>query len=148
MVLGDKFIFGPNIPELGLTVFKFDPLYLLSGIFYGGVFEEVMMRLFFMSLIVFVLFKIFIRKNTSIPTSFYWIAIIIATLLFAVGHLPATLITFSNVNAIVIIRMLLLNGLGGIVFGYLYWKKGLEYAIISHMFTHIFTQLVLLPIFF
>lgn len=148
--LSEKFIWGPKIPEIGATVFTFDPLDLLSGIFYGGIFEEVMLRLFFMSLIIFLLFKIFARKNknTNIPSSIYWIAIFIAALLFALGHLPFTMITFSSVTSIVIIRMLLMNGLGGVIFGYLYWKKGLEYAMIAHIFYHIFTQLIWMPILF
>lgn len=149
-VLSEKFIWGPMIPEIGETVFTFDPLYLFSGIFYGGILEEVMLRLFFMSLIIFLLFKIFVRKNknTNIPSSIYWIAIFIAALLFALGHLPLTMITFSSVTSIVIIRMLLMNGLAGVIFGYLYWKKGIEYAMIAHIFYHIFTQSIWMPILF
>jgi len=29
------------------------------------------------------------------------------------------------------------NAIGGIIFGWLYWKKGLESAIIAHIFTHV-----------
>ena len=54
-----------------------------------------------------------------------------AALLFGVGHLPITseLIT---ITPLVIFRALLLNGIGGVVFGWLYWKKGLESAMIAH----------------
>jgi len=48
----------------------------------------------------------------------------------------------------IIIRSFILNGIGGIGFGYLYWKKGLSYAILAHMLTHVFMQLVFMPIFF
>jgi membrane protease YdiL (CAAX protease family) len=32
----------------------------------------------------------------------------------------------------VIVRALLLNGIGGIVFGWLYWKRGLLAAMLAH----------------
>jgi membrane protease YdiL (CAAX protease family) len=38
----------------------------------------------------------------------------------------------------------LLNGIGGVVFGWLYWKKGLESAMIAHFSADIVLH-VLLP---
>ncbi len=150
MILSEKFIWGPNIPEVGGTVHSFDLLYLLSGMIYGGIYEEVLLRLFFMSLVTFILYKAFARKREkyNIPSSIYWIAIFISAILFGIGHLPATLASFSSVTTFVIMRMILMNGIGGTVFGYLYWKKGLEYSIIAHMFAHVFMQLVWLPLVF
>jgi membrane protease YdiL (CAAX protease family) len=29
------------------------------------------------------------------------------------------------------------NSVGGLVFGWLYWKKGLESAFIAHIFAHV-----------
>ncbi|MDB4228189.1 CPBP family glutamic-type intramembrane protease [Flavobacteriaceae bacterium] len=29
------------------------------------------------------------------------------------------------------------NSVGGIIFGWIYWKKGLESAMIAHIFAHI-----------
>ena len=147
ITLSDKFLFGPLIPEISNSKFTFDLRYLISAIFYGGIFEEIMLRLFFMSILTFILVKIFARRSKNISSYIYWIAIFITAILFGLGHLPATLMTF-NVTSIVIIRMMLLNGLGGVVFGYLYWKKGLEYSMISHIFCHLSTQLILMPILF
>lgn len=149
-VLSEKFIWIPNIPELGGGANSFDLMYLLSGVIYGGIFEEIMLRLFVMSLVVFILYKIFAGKKDkySIPSSIYWIAIIIAGLLFGLGHLPATLAMFGTINSIIISRMMILNGIAAIIFGWLYWKKGIEYAMIAHMFSHVFMQLIWLPILF
>jgi membrane protease YdiL (CAAX protease family) len=44
----------------------------------------------------------------------------------------------------VILRAVLLNGLGGIVFGYLYWKRGLEAAMIAHFSADIVLHVLLL----
>jgi membrane protease YdiL (CAAX protease family) len=52
----------------------------------------------------------------------------------------------SKLNPLVITRALVLNGLGGLAFGWLYWKQGLESAMIAHLSTdivvHVITQLV------
>lgn len=149
-VFADKFLWGPYIPEIASTAYKFDPVYLLSGMIYGGVVEEIMLRLFVLSLIVFALYKIFARKKDkkNIPTYIYCLAIVVAAILFGIGHLPATLSYFATINSAVILRMIIMNGIPGVIFGYLYWKKGLEYAMIAHIFGHVFNQLIWLPILF
>ena len=91
------------------------------------------------------LFKLDKEKTSS---GFYWIAIIITSLIFAAGHLPFTEMIFGELTGILILRSFLLNGIGGLVFGYLYWKKGFEYAVISHAFAHISMQLIFIPMFF
>jgi hypothetical protein len=39
------------------------------------------------------------------------------------------------------VRALVLNGVAGIAFGYLYWKDGLEAATIGHMSGHVVMQI-------
>jgi hypothetical protein len=48
----------------------------------------------------------------------------------------------------IIIRAFVLNGIGGIGFGYLFWKKGLAYSMVAHGVTHIFMQLIFMPLMF
>lgn len=104
--------------------------------FYGGITEEVLLRLFTMSLIAWL--GSFISKTSDgKPTSaVLWIAIIAAAVLFGLGHLPATA-TIIPLTPLVITRAIVLNGLGGVIFGYLYWKRGLESAMIAHFSTDI-----------
>jgi hypothetical protein len=40
-----------------------------------------------------------------------------------------------------VVRALVLNGIAGIIFGYLYWKHGLEAAMIGHMSAHLVMQI-------
>jgi len=99
--------------------------------FYGGVGEEVIMRLFLMSLLVWAFSKIK-RTDEVKPNSFsIWLAIIITAILFGVGHLPFAA-TLAPLTPLATARIIFLNGIGGIVFGWLYWRKGLESAMISH----------------
>jgi membrane protease YdiL (CAAX protease family) len=99
--------------------------------FYGGIAEEVLLRLFVVSLLVWITFKIKKTKDGN-PTVFgIWLSIILAAIIFGVGHLPTTA-QIVDLTGIVIIRAIVLNGIGGIIFGWLYWKKGLESAMIAH----------------
>ncbi|WP_338472400.1 CPBP family intramembrane glutamic endopeptidase [Niallia sp. XMNu-256] len=148
LVGADKFYFQQNIPQLASVTPETSITGMFAGIFYGGVFEEVLMRLFIMSLFVWIINKVITRGIDSIPNWVYGVSIVIAALLFAVGHFPATIMYFGELNSTIIFRSLLLNGIGGLFFGYLYWKKGLEYAIFAHMFAHISVQLLFYPIFY
>ena len=116
----------------------------LLASFYGGIAEEVLMRLFLVSLFVFIFMKVF-RKKIANPVMI-WVSIIIVSVLFGLGHLPITSALVS-ITPIVIIRAIVLNGVGGIIFGWLYWKKGLEAAMISHfsadIVLHVLAPLIL-----
>lgn len=99
--------------------------------FYGAISEEILMRLFLMSLIVWIIFKIK-KTEDGKPTSLgIWIAIVISAVIFGLGHLPITG-SITSITPLIIGRAVLLNGVGGIVFGWLYWKKGLESAMMGH----------------
>lgn len=99
--------------------------------FYGAISEEILMRLFLMSLIVWIIFKIK-KTDDAKPTSLgIWIAIVISAVIFGLGHLPITG-SITSITPLIIGRAVLLNGVGGIVFGWLYWKKGLESAMMGH----------------
>jgi membrane protease YdiL (CAAX protease family) len=105
--------------------------------FYGGIAEEIAMRLFLMTLIIWLISKIKKPKGKIIEnSSVVWSSIIIVAILFGIGHLPITT-ELMKLTPLVIFRALLLNGIGGALFGWLYWKKGLESAMIAHFSTDI-----------
>jgi membrane protease YdiL (CAAX protease family) len=112
--------------------------------FYGGIAEEILLRLCLMTLLVWITFKIKKAKNGSPTTIGIWAAIIVSSILFGLGHLPVTS-AITAITPIVIIRAIVLNGIGGLIFGWLYWKKGLESAMISHFSADIVLH-VALPI--
>lgn len=114
----------------------------LLAAFYGGITEEILMRLFLMTFFIWIGMKLFKYKH---PTqSGIWISIIIAAIIFGLGHLPITA-SITKIDALVISRAVVLNGIGGIIFGWLFWKKGLESAMIAHFTADIFL-LTLLPL--
>ena len=65
---------------------------------------------------------------------------IVAALLFAAGHLPATFALFGRIDAALLFRCFLLNGGFGLMFGYLFRKYGIQYAMLSHISLHIISQ--------
>lgn len=143
----DQFIFSAYLPEQ-ITEYKFSPVYFLVGVLYGGIVEELMLRLLVMSLFVFILWKLSSRskEHSAVPDWMYITAIVLSSVLFAAGHLPITAQTIG-LSAPIIIRSFVLNGIGGLGFGYLYWKKGLVYSMYAHAATHVFMQLVFMPVF-
>lgn len=116
----------------------------LLAAFYGGITEEVLMRLFLMTLLVWIGVKIFRLNRPS--NSIVIASVIVAAVIFGLSHLPITA-ALTTLTPAIIIRAIVLNGIGGIVFGWLYWKKGLGAAILAHFTTDIFL-LTLLPLFF
>ncbi len=139
---GDKLIFG-SLNNWVLEQYTTKPtIYkMIGGLLVGGMIEEVMMRLFFMSLVVFMISKIL--KKKEIPTSSFVIANILAALLFAAGHLPSTA-TMTTLTPVIIIRCFLFNGGLGIAFGYLYRKYGIVYSMISHGLCHLISDILML----
>ena len=99
--------------------------------FYGGIAEEIQLRLFVMSFFAW-LGRFLSKTADGKPTNaVIWIANILAAVLFGLGHLP-TMAVLVPLTPLVIARAVVLNGLLGIGFGWLYWKRGLEAAMISH----------------
>jgi len=111
---------------------------------YGGVVEEILLRLFVVSLFAWLLGLVMRIKDVSKSTGIMWTAIILSAVLFGLGHLPATA-SIVSITPLVVARAVLLNGVGGLVFGWLFWKKGLEYAMVAH-FTADIVLHVLLPL--
>ena len=100
----------------------------LLASFYGGIAEELQLRLFLMTLLVWML-TFAGRHRPRAPL--FWMAIVIAAIAFGAGHLPAAE-KIWGLDAIVVVRTVLLNAIGGVVFGWLYWKRGIEMAMLGH----------------
>jgi len=118
----------------------------LLASFYGGIVEELQLRLFVMTLLVW-MFAV-LAKRTPRPWV-YWVAIVMAAVLFGVGHLPAAGKIWEP-SEIVVFRTIVLNAIGGLVFGWLYWRRGIEMAMLGHfsadIVLHVLTPLLSKPV--
>ena len=142
LILPDIFFFGRHSQAI-MDAYAVKPTipYLLATVTYGAVIEEVMLRLFWMTLVAFLLHKLFERGKEKPSALVLVIANVISAVLFAAGHLPMTLTTIGS-SAIIIFRCFLLNGIFGLAFGWLYRKWGLRYAMIAHGGCHIISKLI------
>ncbi len=102
--------------------------------FYGGIAEEILLRLFVMSLLAWLGSFISKTKDGKPTNIIFWIANILAAILFGIGHLPAASLILP-LTTLFAVRVVLLNALGGIMFGWLYQKHGFESAMIAHFST-------------
>ena len=97
--------------------------------FYGGIVEETLFRLFLVSALVWLL--AWTRGGEARPWMFV-LAIVLAALLFGAGHLPAAFAMGIAQSPLGIGRIILLNALVGFLCGGLYWRLGLEHAMLAH----------------
>lgn len=150
IILLDQFVFQPGLlAQLGdkanaLALQTAQPVAWqgLLASFYGAINEEILLRLFLLSLLAW-LGKFISHTPEGNPTlAVLWTANIITAVLFGLGHLPATA-TLIELTPLVIVRAIVLNGVAGLVFGYLYWTKGLESAMLAHFSADIVLHVLL-----
>lgn len=142
MILPDTLYFAQHSDAIRYSYLtKPTVAYMLASVTYAAVIEEVIIRLFLMSLIALILHKIFDRGEDEPSVTVLALANVISALLFAAGHLPVTLSMIGD-SPLIIFRCFALNGVLGIAFGWLYRKYGLRYAMIAHGGCHIVSKLI------
>ncbi len=99
--------------------------------FYGGIDEEILSRLFLLTLLAWLGTRVFQKQKAGLSPLTFWIANITVAVLFGLGHLPGAALVM-HITPTVVVLALALNGIAAISFGYLYWKRGLESAMIAH----------------
>ena len=125
--------FNPILPTEFIEIGeKFKPT-LMARFLYGGLTEEILIRFGIMTFFVWLISKISGKLNSIV----YWIGILISAIIFGFGHLPIVYTLVDTPTTALLLYIILENAVGGIVFGWLYWKKGLETAMIGHIFAHL-----------
>lgn len=127
------------------------PLRVLASVpvrfLYGGVTEELILRWGVLSAVAWVGWRATGGIRKPGPTVM-WPAIGISALLFGLGHLPA-ISGIETLTLSTVARTVLLNALGGVVYGWFAWRYHLEAAMLAHVGTHIvFVALSILVVFF
>ncbi|HEX8994915.1 MAG TPA: CPBP family intramembrane glutamic endopeptidase [Ktedonobacterales bacterium] len=133
MLLLEITVFWPRLPKAMRETFPIPSLWkrLLASV-YGGIDEEILLRLFLLSLLAWLIGFVW-RLPNGLPTvGALWVANVIAAVIFGLGHLPATAAVVKTLTPLLVVRAILLNGVVGVATGYLYWRYGLEAAILAH----------------
>jgi hypothetical protein len=95
----------------------------------AGVREEIWFRLGLMTLLVWVGTKLTSREQPN--ALIVWAANLLAVLPFGALHLPQAS-TLIGLSVPLVAYILALNGVGGVIFGWVYWKRGLLAAMAAH----------------
>jgi len=124
---------GVTIPEETNT----PPLYRLLAAISAGITEETLFRLFGLSLIAWLGGLLFHDPDGRPNLIIFWAANILFALAFGAAHLPTEAAIGLPLNPLVITSTLVLNGIGGLIFGWLFWTFGLESAVLAHILADI-----------
>ena len=125
-------VFWPRLPRAMRDTFPIPALWKrLLASFYGGIDEEILLRLFTLSLLAWLIGFAWHLPGGRPALGALWLANILAAVIFGLGHLPATA-ALVKLNPLLIGRAILLNGIVGVATGYLFWTYGLEAAMLAH----------------
>ena len=104
---------------------------------YGGFTEELLLRWGVMSFLVWATWRL-LQTGSGKPRAVYFVAaIFVSAFLFGLGHLPIASALAGGLTLPIVIFVVTGNSIFGVVAGFLYWRKGLEAAIIAHMSAHL-----------
>ena len=107
---------------------------LLGGMLYGGITEELIVRWGMMTFLAWAAWRVAGRGRPG--ASVMWGAVLGSAVAFGLGHLPAVAAAVP-LTSMVVIRTVLLNAFGGIIFGWLFWRHTLEAAMVAHASSHV-----------
>lgn len=126
------------LPETVARMMEFTKLMPFpTRVLYGGITEELLLRWGFMTLLVWLAWRLFQRRRRDPSSAIFIGAIVISSVMFGIGHLPIAFFLFPEQQSVLVVYVILANSLFGLVAGYLYWKKGLESAMLAHMVVHV-----------
>lgn len=109
---------------------------LLTRLLYGGVAEEVIARWGVMSVVVWLAARI-----AGLNVAAYVVGAAVAALVFALGHLPLLFTIMPDAGGGFVAFVIAANFVLGLGYGLIFWRRGLEAAMVAHAATHAFAAL-------
>ena len=139
LLVGLDLLTRPLLGEAGAKLSLDAPRSLtdtLGGMLYGGITEELLLRWGVMTLLTWLGWRFLQRDGQPPRAAVMWGAITVAAVLFGLGHLGAVA-ALVDLTPAVVSRTVLLNMIGGMAFGYLYWRRNLETGMLAHACWHV-----------
>ncbi|MGG6293618.1 CPBP family intramembrane glutamic endopeptidase [Leptolyngbya sp. AN02str] len=119
-----------------------EPTPLLVRFLYGGITEEILIRWGLMTLLLWLGWRFGQHRQGKPQTRWVVVAIAVSSLMFAAGHLPAAIALGLPLTPVLVGYLLIQNALFAGVAGYLFWRYGLETAMIAHLIVHAVLALI------
>jgi hypothetical protein len=140
LVIGSNYALQSSMPEQA-TKIVLPPFWeCLLASFGAAIREEVWLRLGLMTLLAW-LGAVIARREPG-NSAIIWTANVLAALAFGAIHIPQAAMLIG-LNAPLVAFVLIGNGVPGIVFGWLFWRKGLVAAMVSHFMLDIVLKVIL-----
>ncbi len=114
---------------------------LVARVLYGGITEELLLRWGLMTSLVWLAWRFLQHRRGAVHAGFVWLAIAVSAFIFGAGHLPAASVLVGALDANVVGFVIGANTAFGLLFGYLFWRYGLESAMIAHALAHVLSYL-------
>lgn len=111
----------------------------------SGILGEIMFRLFLMTLLVWLKRKCFSIVHDD--RFAVWVGIVLAGILFGVAHLPIIPALGLALTMSLVTKVIIINAVFGIIFGYMYWRYSLVTAILTHVVFDIVTYAIIRPLY-
>jgi membrane protease YdiL (CAAX protease family) len=109
---------------------------IVARVLYGGITEELLLRWGFMTALAWLAWRFLQQRRGPVWAGCVWLAIAISAFVFAAGHLPAASVLLGAMDVTVVAFVIGVNTVFGLLFGYLFWRHGLESAMIAHALAH------------
>lgn len=114
---------------------------LLARVLYGGITEELLIRWGLMTALVWLLWVLLRRRRGRPRADLFWAAILLSAIPFGAGHLPLVAAAAGGLTAATAVWVVGANAVFGVLAGFLYWRFGLESAMVAHCLAHVFDTL-------
>lgn len=113
---------------------------LIARVLYGGITEEILVRWGLMTVLVWSGWRVsrVFRGGDSLPSALVvWLSILLSALAFGALHLPVVVAMIGPPTVFLAAYIVLANATFGIVAGFLFWRHGLEAAMLAHVIAHL-----------
>jgi len=114
---------------------------LATRLLYGGITEEILARWGVLTLGSWLAWRLLGRPERP-ADGVYWTGIMTAAMVFALAHLPFLYGIAGDPPLWLILAALATNALAGTAFGWLFWRMGLEAAMMAHALAHVTAILI------
>lgn len=126
-----------------------EPLYtmpLAAKLLYGSVTNELLVRWGMLSCVFWGVWRLSGRRDAPPSTALGWTAIVLCSLLWAATHWLLAWLLLGPLPVLLLLHVLLGKVVYGLMAGFLFWRYGLEAAILAHLLTYLMSHGLIGPV--